>query len=129
MVHDSLNLFTPRSRFTAIGTFWTSRPDSADMGGIKFTYEYVDTSTRAYRRLFSNMQSFEAGEVAIRTNDLLPWDAKCYFMTADGQLYRILQVQKDFSVAPKQALRMLSTPLGTEYVIRAVNVENPWGAK
>ena len=129
MVHDSLDLFTPRSRFTATGKFWTERPDSADEGGTAFNYEYVDTSTRAYRRLFSNMQSFEAGEVAIRTNDLLPWKAKCYFMTADGALYRILEVQKDRRAAPKQAMRLLGTPLGTEFVIRAVNVENPWGAK
>lgn len=129
MVHDSLDLFTPRSRFTATGTFWTKRPDSADTGGAKFNYEYVDTSTRAYRRLISNMQSFEAGEVAIRTNDLLPWNAKCYFMTADGALYRIVDVQKDYQAAPKQAMRLLGTPLGTEFVIRAVNVENPWGAK
>lgn len=129
MVHDSLDLFTPRSRFTATGKFWTERPDSADEGGTAFNYEYVDTSTRAYRRLYANYQSFEAGEVAIRTNDLLPWNAKCYFMTAEGALYRILDVQKDYQAAPKQAMRLLGTPLGTEFVIRAVNVENPWGAK
>lgn len=129
MVHDSLDLFTPRSRFTATGKFWTERPDSADEGGTEFNYEYVDTSTRAYRRLYANYQSFEAGEVAIRTNDLLPWNAKCYFMTAEGALYRILDVQKDYQAAPKQAMRLLGTPFGTEFVIRAVNVENPWGAK
>lgn len=129
MVHDSLDLFTPRSRFTATGKFWTERPDSADKGGTPFNYEYVDTSTRAYRRLYANYQSFEAGEVAIRTNDLLPWNAKGYFMTAEGALYRILDVQKDYQAAPKQVMRLLGTPLGTEFVIRAVNVENPWGAK
>lgn len=129
MVHDSLDLFTPRSRFTAQGTYWTSRPDSADTGGAKFSYEYVDPSTRRYQRLFGNFQSFEAGEIAVRTNDILPYDAKGYFMTADGELYRVLQAQKDYSAAPKQAMRMLGTPLGTEYVIRAVKVQNPWGAR
>lgn len=129
MIYDALYILLPRSRFTATGKFWTERPDSADEGGTAFNYEYVDTSTRAYRRLYANYQSFEAGEVAIRTNDLLPWNAKCYFMTAEGALYRILDVQKDYQAAPKQALRLLGTPLGTEFVIRAVNVENPWSAK
>lgn len=129
MVHDSLDLFTPRSRFTATGKYWSERPDSADEGGMGFNYEYVDAASRTYRRLFGNMQSFEAGEVAIRTNDLLPFGNKGYFMTADGDLYRIVEVQKDFQAAPKQALRMLGTPLGTQYVIRAVRESNAWGVK
>ncbi len=129
MVHDSLDLFTPRSRFTATGKFWAERPDSADEGGTAFHYEYVDTASRTYRRLFANIQSFEAGEVAIRTNDLLPFTNKGYFMTADGDLYRIIQVQKDYQAASKQALRLFGTPIGTEFVIRAVNVLNPWGVR
>lgn len=129
MVHDSLDLFTPRSRFTATGKYWAERPDSADDGGTAFHYEYVDTASRTYRRLFANIQSFEAGEVAIRTNDMLPFSNKGYFMTADGDLYRIIQVQKDFQTAPKQAMRMLGTPLGTEYVIRATREPNPWSVK
>lgn len=129
MVHDSLDLFTPRSRFTATGKFWPDRPDSADEGGKAFNYEYVDPSSRSYRRLFGTMQAFDAGEIVIRSNDLLPWDAEKYFMTADGALYRVLQAQKDYSVAPKQAMRTLGTPLGTQYVIRGVRVDNPWGAK
>lgn len=129
MVNDSLDLFTPRSRFSATGTYWPERPDSADKGGTPFNYEYVDPSSRAYRRLFGNIQSFNAGEIAIRMNDLIDWSNKGYFMTTDGSVYRIDSVQKDYSSAPKQAMRLFGTPLGTEYVIRGVNVPNPWGAK
>ena len=129
MVHDSLDLFTPRSRFTATGKFWTERPDSADEGGTAFNYEYVEPSSRSYRRLFGSMQTFDADEIAIRSNDILPWDAEKYFMTADGALYRVLQAQKDYTDAPKQAMRLLGTPIGTQYVIRGVRIDNPWGAK
>lgn len=129
MIHDSLDLFTPRSRFTATGKYWTERPDSSNESGMIFNYEYVDTASRTYRRLFGNIQSFNAGEVAIRTNNLIPYNSEGYFMTSDGDLYRIIQVQKDFQSAPKQAMRMLGTPLGTEFVIRAVNVLNPWGVQ
>ena len=129
MIYDALDILLPRARFTAEGKFWTERPDSADEGGAKFNYEYVDPASRSYRRLFGNMQVFDANEVAIRTNDLLPWDAEKYFMTADGALYRVLQVQKDYADAPKQAMRLLGTPIGTQYVIRGVRIDNPWGAK
>lgn len=129
MVHDSLDLFTPRSRFTAAGKFWTERPDSADEGGMAFNYEYVEPSSRSYRRLFGTMQTFDADEIAIRSNDILPWDAEKYFMTADGALYRVLQALKDYTDAPKQAMRLLGTPIGTQYVIRGVRIDNPWGAK
>lgn len=50
-------------------------------------------------------------------------------MTAEGTLFAITQAAKDFQSASKQALRLLGTPLGTEYVLRLVNVENAWGVK
>lgn len=128
MVHDSLDLFTPRSRFTATGTYWTERPDSADMGGIKFNYEYVDPMSKTYRILFGNIQTDEAGNTTIRTNDNLGFKDGQWVMTADGQLFQIEQVAKDFADAPKQALRFFGTPLMTEFVLRLITVPNPWGA-
>lgn len=130
MISDALDILNPRERFTAEGTYWNERPDSAEQGGgKKFNFEYVDVYSRTYRRLFGNMQSYEAGEVAIRTNDDLNYKTEGYFMSQDGTLFRIIQVAKDYQAASKQALRLLGTPLGTEFVIRAVNVDNPWGAK
>lgn len=129
MIYDALDILLPRARFTAEGKFWTERPDSADEGGMAFNYEYVEPSSRSYRRLFGTMQTFDADEIAIRSNDILPWDAEKYFMTADGALYRVLQALKDYTDAPKQAMRLLGTPIGTQYVIRGVRIDNPWGAK
>lgn len=129
MLNDVLDILNPRTRFTAEGTFWTERPDSADEGGMRFNYEYVDPFSKTYRRLFGNIQSFDAGETAVRTNDLLPFKVGAFVMTAEGTLFTITQAAKDFQSASKQALRLLGTPLGTEYVLRLVNVENPWGAK
>lgn len=130
MIADALDILNPREKFTAEGTYWNTRPDTAAQGGgQKFNFEYVDVYSSQYRRLFRNMQSYEAGEVAIRTNDTLNYTAEGYFMTQDGTLFRIIQVAKDYQAASKQALRLLGTPLGTEYVLRAVSVENPWGVK
>ena len=129
MLNDALDILNPRSRFTAEGTFWTERPDSLIEGGQKFNYEYVDPFSKTYRRLYGNIQSFNTGETAIRTNDLLPFKVGAFVMTAEGTLFAITQAAKDFQSASKQALRLLGTPLGTEYVLRLVNVENAWGVK
>ena len=129
MIYDALDILLPRARFTAVGTYWPERPDSTDVGGARFNYEYINPASRAYRRLYANIQSHDAGEIAVRTNDVLPFNAECFFMTADGNLYQIVDVQEDFSSAPEQALRLFSRPLGTEYLIRGVRVDNTWGAK
>lgn len=131
MIYDALDILLPRSRFTAAGKFWPSRPDSLELyeSGVQFNYEYINPASRAYRRLYANIQSHDAGEIAVRTNDILPFNAECFFMTADGKLYQIVDVQEDFSSAPEQALRLFGRPLGTEYLIRGVRVDNPWGAK
>ena len=130
MLFDVLDVLCPMPQYTAEGTFWKTKPDKPGAhGGARFNYEYVDPASRSYRRLFGNIQAFDAGETAIRTNDLFPWSAKGYFMTADESLYRITEAREDFSAAPKQAMRLQGTPLGTEWVVRGVRIDNPWGAR
>ena len=130
MIADALDILNPRERFSAEGTYWDSRPDSAAQGGSKkFNYEFVSPYSRTYRVACGNMQTFEAGETTVRTNDDVGFKNGGYIMLQNGQLYTILQVATDFQAASKQALRFLGVPLGTEYVIRMVTVENPWGAR
>lgn len=126
MIRDALDILNPHSRFTATGTYYKEMPESADIGGISFHYEYVDPASRDYRRLFGNFQSFEAGELAIRTNARLPFKANQRVVLASGLMYIIVGVQEDFSRAPKQAMRIAGIPVGVEYIIRMVNTPNPW---
>lgn len=130
MIADALDILNPRERFSAEGTYWDTRPDSAAQGGSKkFNYEFVSPYSKTYRVAFGNMQTFEAGETTVRTNDDVGFQNGGFVMLQNGQLYTILQVATDFQAASKQALRFLGVPLGTEYILRMVNVENPWGAR
>ena len=129
MIYDALDILMPRARFTAEGKYWTERPDSSDMGGMAFNYEYVDPLSKSYRVLFGNIQTVEDGSTTIRTNDNLGFKAGHWIMTDDGQLFQVIQVAKDFSASSKQALRLFGTPLMTEFVLRLVTDPNPWGAK
>lgn len=126
---DALDFLKPRAKFTSIGKYWDERPESSTKGGKLFNYEWVDPSSRTYRRLFANIQTFDAGESAIRTNEALRYKIGGYVMTQDGQLFRILQCATDYSAAPKQAFQLIDIPVGTEYVLRIVSVDNRWGVQ
>lgn len=100
--------------------------DGPDVGAQQFNYEYVNPFSNTYRRLFSNIQGV-AGEVAIRTDDQLKFKINGIVITQDGQSFKIIQVEKDYQSANKQAMRVLGTPISTEYVLRLVSINNPWG--
>lgn len=128
-MRDALDIIMPRARFTAKATYYKELPESPDVGGMRFHYEYIDPATREYRRLFGNFQSFEAGEIAIRTNARLPFRTNGLVILATGETYTVTNVQKDFSRAPKQAMRIVGIPIGVEYVLRMTTTRNPWGDK
>lgn len=126
MIHDSLDIMNPRVRFTAQATYYPhERVDPAD-GGTPINYESVDVFSRTYRRLFGNIQSFQAGETSIRTADLLDYKVGGIIRAQDGQTFSVLQVSRDYQAAPKQAFRIQGLPIGVQVVMRLVTIDDPW---
>ena len=126
MIHDSLDIMNPRVRFTAQATYYPYESvDPAD-GGTPINYESVDVFSRTYRRLFGNIQSFQAGETSIRTADLQDYKVGGLVCTQDGQSFSILQVARDYQAAPKQAFRIQGLPVGVQVVLRLVTIPDPW---
>ena len=129
MIRDIMDVMNPRQRFTLTGKYFSERPDGPDVGGEEFNYEYVDPYTKTWRTLFGNIQA-GAGETAIRTDDQLGFkEGKGMVILNDGTAYLIQQKMTDYQAAPKQAFRVLPTPVGTEYVLRLVAVDEPWGVQ
>ncbi len=126
MIRDILDILNPRTRFTATASYYPETMDGPDVGAQQFNYEYVNPFSNTYRRLFSNIQGV-AGEVAIRTDDQLKFKINGIVITQDGQAFKIIQIEKDYQAANKQAMRVLGTPISTEYVLRLVSINNPWG--
>lgn len=50
-----------------------------------------------------------------------------FIITQDGKAFEIQQVETDRQTTPPQVMRLFGTPASTEYVIRLVEVDNPWG--
>lgn len=125
-VRNVIDLFNPKQRFTASASYYKEAFDGPEFGAQQFNYEYVNTLSNTYRRLFANVQGV-AGEVAIRTNDQLEFKANGIVVTQDGKTFKIIQVEIDYQAANKQAFRVLGTPISTEYVLRLVKEDDPWG--
>lgn len=123
---DYLDFANPKPRFTASASYYKFVPDSLRIGAQSFNYEYVNPYSNTYRRLFANIQG-DGGEVAIRTDDQLDYIVGGIVVTQDGHTFKIVQVEKDFQSANKQALRLFGTPVSVQYVLRLVVIENPWG--
>ena len=126
MIHDILDVMNPKQRFTATANYFAEPLNSPEIGAKQFNYEYVNPLSNTYRRLFANIQG-TAGEVAIRTDDQLKFKINGIIKTQDGRTFKILQVETDYQAANKQVMRLLGTPVSTQYVIRLVSVDDPWG--
>lgn len=126
MIRDILDIMNPKPKFTATANYYPEPVNGPDVGAQQFNYEYVNPFSNTYRRLFANIQG-EAGEVAIRTDDQIKFKINGIVITQDGQAFKIIQIEKDYQAAQKQVMRILGTPVSTQYVMRLVSVKNPWG--
>ncbi len=126
MFKDVLDIMNPRTRFTATASYYSEPMNGPEVGAKQFNYEYVNPFSNTYRRLFGNIQG-NAGETAIRTDDQLDYKINGIVITQDGQAFKILQIEKDYNATPKQVLRLLGSPVSTEYLLRLGAIYNPWG--
>lgn len=128
MIRDILDIMNPKPKFTATANYYAEFMDGPDVGAKQFNYEYENPYSNTYRRLFANIQG-SAGEVAIRTDDQLNYKIGGVVITQDGKAFKILQSEKDYQAGNKQVFRLLGSPVSVEYVIRLIEIENPWGVK
>lgn len=127
MIRDLLDLENPQyARFTQTGTWDPDIVAGPDNGGHVIRYEHVDMLSRGWRRLFGNVQDFNAGETSIRTPDLHAYKSGSIVKLQDGGTYTVLLAAKDYSTAPKQAYRIQGLPIGVTAVLRLVERQDGW---
>lgn len=95
--------------------------------GQDFDYEVVDPTAWRYKQIISNLADTTAADATIKTCEALSWQVKGYVVLDTGRLMLITQVIEDVSAAEREAARLMPIPVGTEYILRLMEVENPWG--
>ena len=133
---DILDIYNGRFYQTYSGRYFRRLPESITFlrsvedlykveDGEDFDYEFVDPTSWNYKKLFGNLTELEYANASIKSRDALDWKVKGYVVLEDGRLYIISFVAEDTMAAEREAARLMPIPVGTEYILRLVEVENP----
>jgi hypothetical protein len=95
--------------------------------GIPFDYETLDPTEWHYKQLLQNLIDTEAASVTIKTKTALDWRNNGFIVTMDGRLYRIISVTEDIRATSVEARAIFAVPVGTVYLLRLIEIDNPWG--
>ena len=98
-----------------------------DTVGIPFDYETLDPTEWHYKQLLQNIIDAQGATVTIKTKSALEWRNNGYIVAMSGNLYRIISVTEDVRAATPEARALFAMPVGTDFVIRLIEVDNPWG--
>ena len=124
---DLLDILRLKDTEYLTGTYYARQPFTPEDDGIAFTYEMVDPKSKTYAKLINNLEE-PSSVTAIRTDDDCGFEINGYVATQGGDLWIVQEVLKNVqNDNTKEALRLLTETVQTEYVIRLLKVENPWG--
>lgn len=126
---DLLDFFHPKENEPLTGTYYEHKPFTPDDEGKRFSYDIVDDKSVAYNTILNTMQT-NLKTQTIRTNDACGFTVNGYCVTQDGGLWQISSViERVISSDSKQALRHQTRTFDTEFIVRLIGVNNPWGFK
>lgn len=129
VIMDFLDFLTAKDDEVLTGTYYNRRPKTPKDRGVGFSYDIVDEGDRSYSKLLDSLEA-ELSLQTIKSKDYCCFKVKGYVVTQEGGLWQITGIIKRL-VHPetKEALRILRETASTEYVIRLIEVQNPWGLK
>ena len=126
---DFLNFFTNKEQEVLKGTYYSRQPKKPTDEGVPFNYDIVNESDRSYAKLLDSLESDRTYQT-ISTNDIPNLEIGGYVTTQEGGLWVIINFVSHLAVQDnKQALRFVKKTVATEYVVRLMQVDNPWGLK
>ena len=128
-MRDFLDFLHIQDEEVLSGTYYARLPITSQDAGEPFQYDIVDDNDKTYSLLLNNIQT-EQSIQTIKTSDASGFKVKGYVVTQDGALWQITGIIKKLSKPDnKQALRILTETVESEYIIRLIQVDNPMGLK
>ena len=124
---DFLDILDVKTNEVFKGKYYKDRPETPADFATEFTYDVVDANDRTYSKVLNNLE-VDRGTHSIKTNEYLDFKINAYVITQDGLMWQITSVQTIPS-KNKQAYRYIKRAVGEEYVLRLIQVDNPWGLK
>lgn len=129
MAHDFLDLLHVKTEEVLKGTYYDRRPITPQDYGKTFDYDIMDEPRTAYYNMLGTLNTTMSTQT-IKSTDDVGFKVKGYCVTQEGGLWQIEEIiSRIVSPKSKQALRIIKTTIETEYVLRMIKVDNPWGLK
>ena len=122
-----LNFMTPKDDGFMTGYYYERRPVSPDDGRQKFRYSRLDPYSRVFDTTIGRLR-IDRETYSLKTHQNLNWKVKGYISAQNGKFFQIVEVLEDEQVrGSEEVLRLFKRAPETEYTIRLVRVDNPWG--
>ncbi len=122
-----LDFLTPKDDEYMTGYYYERRPKSPDDGRMKFRYSRLDPYSRVFDTALGQMR-LDRETYSLKTRTSLPWKVKGYISAQNGKFFQIAEVLKnDQPRGSEEVLRLFKSAPETEYTIRLVCMDNPWG--
>lgn len=122
-----LDFLTPKDDEYMTGYYYERRPTSPDDGRMKFRYSRLDPYSRVFDTALGQMR-LDRETYSLKTRTSLPWKVKGYISAQNGKFFQIAEVLKnDQPRGSEEVLRLFKSAPETEYTIRLVCMDNPWG--
>ncbi len=122
-----LDFLTPKDDEYMTGYYYERRPKSPDDGRMKFRYSRLDPYSRVFDTALGQMR-LDRETYSLKTRTSLPWKVKGYISAQNGKFFQIAEVlENEQPRGSEDVLRLFKRAPETEYTIRLVCVDNPWG--
>lgn len=122
-----LDFLTPKDDEYMSGYYYERRPKSPDDGRMPFTYSRLDPFTRTFDTELGQMR-LDRSTYSLKTRTTIPWKVKGYISTQDGGFFQIVEILEDNQPrGSEEVLRLFKRAPETEYTIRLIKADNPWG--
>lgn len=128
-----LNFLAPKDDEFMTGYYYERRPDPTNdkdtENGNRQTFRYsrLDPYSHVFDTVLGQMR-LDRTTYSLKTRTGLPYKIKGYISTQDGRFWQIVEVLAN--TQPKgteEVLRLFKRAPETEYTLRLVEVDNPWG--
>lgn len=126
-MNSFLNFITPKDKEYMTGYYYERRPVSPDDGRMTFRYSRLDPYARVFDTALGQMR-LDRETYSLKTRIGLPWKVNGYISAQDGRFYQIVEILEDNQPrGSEEVLRLFKRAPETEYTIRLIKVDNPWG--
>lgn len=111
------------------GYYYEKYPENRADKRVTFSYRRVNNKSKAYATIMGTMRA-DSETYVIQTNDDCGYKIGGYISTQDGTFWQISEVIHDeMTQGNEESLILFRTAVESDFTIRLLRVENPWGIK